>query len=78
MTHDTIGLDPLSRAYEATPVGYDSWMNPEPDQTLEEFQAVVAAAEAWQAMRQIRIVELRQKLCGGRALIDGIRFRRLR
>ena len=73
-----MGLEPLSKAYEATPVGYDNWMNPDPDQTLEEFQVVVAAAEAWQAMRQIKILEVRQKLCSGRRLIDRVRFRRLR
>ncbi len=73
-----MGLEPLSKAYEATPVGYDNWMNPDPDQSLEEFQILVAAAEAWQAMRQIRILELRQKLCCGRPVIDGVRFQRLR
>jgi hypothetical protein len=73
-----MGIEPLTKAYEATPVGLDSWVKHEPGAPLEEFQVVVAAAEAWQAVRHIAIVELRHEVRSGRALINALRFRRLR
>ena len=41
---------PFVEAYEATPVGYDNWVIPEP--SLEDFQIVVGAVNAWQAIRR--------------------------
>ena len=53
-------------------------MNPDPEQTLEDFQAAVAAAEAWQAIGHMEILEMRQESRGGRALVNAVKFRRLR
>ena len=70
--------EPLARAYISAGMGGDVWMRPDPGQTLEAFQAVVAAAEAWEAIERIRILEIREENQTGRRLIDAVRFRRLR
>jgi hypothetical protein len=53
-------------------------MRPDPDQTLEDFQEAVAAAEAWEAIEHIEILEISEDRWTGRRLIDAVRFRRLR
>jgi len=53
-------------------------MRPDPDQTLENFQEAVAAAEAWEAVQHIEILEISEERWTGRRLIDAVRFRRLR
>lgn len=73
-----MGMEALSRAYISASVGADVWMRPEPTQTLEDFQAAVAAAEAWEVVHQIKILEIREENQSGRRLIDAVRFRRLR
>ena len=73
-----MGLEPLSKTYEATPVGFDSWMSPHPGQSLTDFQLTVAAAEAWEVVRHIKILEIREEFCCGRRLISAVRFERLR
>ena len=54
-----MGTEALSRAYILASVGADIWMRPDATQTLEDFQAVVAAAEAWEGARYIKILEIR-------------------
>jgi hypothetical protein len=71
-------LEPLTRSYEATPIGWDNWVRPDPGQTLEEFQLIVATAEAWEVMRNIRILEIREDNYTGRRFINAVRFQRLR
>jgi hypothetical protein len=51
---------------------------PDGKQSLEDFQAVVAAAEAWEVIGQIKIIEIREENRTGRRLIDAVRIRRLR
>jgi hypothetical protein len=73
-----MGMEVLSRAYIGAPVGADVWMRPEPGQTLDDFQMAVAAAEAWEAISHIEILEITEERWTGRRLIDALRFRRLR
>jgi hypothetical protein len=71
-------MEALARAYTTATVGCDAWIRPEPMQTLEDFQAVVAAAEAWEAVRHIKILEIVEEKVTGRRLIHALRFRRLK
>lgn len=72
-------LGTLAQTYDDTPVGYDNWVTPEPDQSLEDFQTVVNAAEAWQAIRQIEIIESRRTISSqGYSLVKAFKFQRLR
>jgi hypothetical protein len=73
-----MGLEPLVKAYEATPVGSDTWMSCDPAQSVLDFQLVVAAAEAWEFIRQIRILEIREESSCDTKLISAVRFQRLR
>ena len=73
-----MGAVALSRAYISVDVGDDVWMRPDPDQTLDDFQEAVAAAEAWEAIDHIEILEISEDRWTGRRLIDAVRFRRLR
>ena len=50
----------------------------DPYQTLEDFQLTVAAAEAWEAIEHIEILEISEDRWTGRRLVDAVRFRRLR
>jgi hypothetical protein len=67
----------LKLAYHRTPVGADAWMRPFGQQTLDDFQLAVAAAEAWEFLGLIRIEEIHEEAQTGRRLIDGVRIRRL-
>ena len=73
-----MGAVALSRAYISVDVGDDVWMRPDRDQTLDDFQEAVAAAEAWEAIEHIQILEISEDRWTGRRLIDAVRFRRLR
>jgi len=73
-----MGTETFCRAYVSAPVGADAWLRPDGTQTLEDFQAVVAAAEAWEAVQHIKILEICEESHTGRKLIDALRFRRLR
>jgi hypothetical protein len=72
-----MGTEALSRAYISAPVGDDVWVRPDPYQTLEDFQLIVAAAKAWEAIKHIEILEISVDRWTGR-LVDAVRFRRLR
>lgn len=71
-------LRSLARAYGATPVGHDDWVIPDREQTLEDFEIVVAVAEAFHATRHIEILDLRPVTRRGRSYIRAIKFQRLR
>jgi hypothetical protein len=73
-----MSTETLSRAYVSTAVGADVWMRPEPGETLHDFQMAVAAAEAWEAVDHIEILEISEDRWTGRRLIDAVKFRRLR
>lgn len=73
-----MGTEALSRAYISAPVGEEAWVRPDPYQTLEDFQLTVAAAEAWEAIEHIEILEISEDRWTGRRLVDAVRFRRLR
>jgi hypothetical protein len=73
-----VSLELLWQAYSRTPIGEDAWVLPDGKYTLQAFQAVVAAAEAWEGMRYIEIVEIHKENHTGRRLIDAVRFRRLK
>jgi hypothetical protein len=73
-----MGTEVLARAYISAPVGDDVWVRPGPDQTLEDFQLIVAAAQAWEAIKHIEILEITEYPWTGGRLIDALRFRRLR
>ena len=45
---------------------------------VEEFQLAVAAAEAWELLRFIEILEIREEGLTGRRLIEAIHFRHLK
>ena len=68
----------LANAYSQTPVGQDAWVLPSARGTLDDFQVVVAAAEAWEMVRHIQILEIREDRHTGRRLINALRFRRLK
>jgi hypothetical protein len=70
-------LEPLSKLYEATPIGGDTWLTYDGSSPLLDFQLVIAAAEAWEAVRHIEILEIRGDR-RDRRLIRAVRFRRLR
>jgi hypothetical protein len=73
-----VSLELLWQAYSRTPIGEDAWVLPNGKYPLQAFQAVVAAAEAWEVMRYIEIVEIHEENHTGRRLIDAVRFRRLK
>jgi hypothetical protein len=73
-----MGLEVLSKTYIWTRVGEEGWLRPDASQTLDDFQSVVAAAEAWESLRQIQILEIHEETHTGRRLIDAVRFRRLK
>jgi hypothetical protein len=62
-----MGVQALSKAYQATSIGDEVWVNCDPDETLDDFRIVVAAVEALQAVNHITILEMRQELWCGRA-----------
>jgi hypothetical protein len=73
-----VKLEPLAKAYEATPVGSDTWMSCDPADSLLDFQLVVATAEAWEVIRHIKILEIREEFSCDTKLISAVRFQRLR
>jgi serine/threonine protein kinase HipA of HipAB toxin-antitoxin module len=73
-----VSLQGLLSAYSHIPRGEAAWVLPDDNQSLEDFQATVAAAEAWEVIGQIEIVEIREENRTGRRLVDAVRIRRLR
>jgi hypothetical protein len=73
-----MGVQAFSKAYLDTAVGAETWVDCSPDETLDDFRVVIAAAEALQAVNHISILELRQELWRGRPHISALRFRRRR
>lgn len=73
-----MAIQGFSNAYLATDVGAEAWIRCDPDETLEDFRVVFAAAEALQAVDRITILELRQELWRGRPYVSAVRFRRRR
>jgi hypothetical protein len=73
-----MSLPLLLSTYRRTPIGEADWVLPVAKQSLEEFQIVVAAAEAWEFIGHIEIVEIREENRTGRRLIDAMLIRRLR
>jgi hypothetical protein len=72
-----MGLEPLAKAYEDTPVGSETWMTCDPARSVLDFQLVVAAAEAWEFIRHIKILEVREEFSCDTKLISAVRFQRL-
>jgi hypothetical protein len=73
-----MAIEPFSATYEATPIGWNTWLRPAPAQTLEDFQLAVATAEAWEVIGHINILEIREDNYTGRRLINAVKFQRLR
>jgi hypothetical protein len=73
-----MSLPLLLSTYRRTPIGEAEWVLPDGKQSLEEFQVVVATAEAWEFIGHIKIIEIREENRTGRRLIDAVRIRRLR
>ena len=71
-------LEGVLSAFSRLPRGEATWVLPDGKQTLEDFQATVAAAEAWEVIGQIEILEIREENRTGRRLVDAVRIRRLR
>jgi hypothetical protein len=67
----------LIQAYHCLSVGDDGWMRVGHDD-VRTFQVTVAAAEAWETIGLIRILEIREEARTGRRLIDAVRIRRIR
>jgi hypothetical protein len=73
-----MGIEPLAKAYDGIPVGNDTWMACDPGDSLLDFQLVVAAAQAWESIHHIRILEIREDFACDTRLISAVRFQRLR
>lgn len=69
---------PLLEAYSGVPVGDAQWVLPGKNQSTEDFQASVAAAEAWEFVGKIRIIEIHEENLTGRRLIGGVRIFRVK
>jgi hypothetical protein len=68
----------LAEFLGSTAVGSSQWIHhAETGLSLEEFQAVRALAEKWQAVGRIEILETHREAETRRSLTDAIRFRRL-
>ena len=67
----------LIQAYHCLSIGGDGWMRVGHDD-VRKFQATVAAAEAWEMIGLIQIMEIREEPRTGRRLVDAVRIRRMR
>jgi hypothetical protein len=69
----------LWEVFSDASIGADGWIEHDDSHlTLEQFQAVVRAAEEWESIGLIEIVVKREETGSGYSLIDAIRFRRLK
>jgi hypothetical protein len=63
--------------YQQLRVGADAWIRAGLDE-LRDFQLCVAAAEAWEFIGAIHIIDIREERFSGERLIDAVRIRRLK
>lgn len=72
--------DIMKDAYDQCPIGGTKIVSPDPSRghTLEEFQAVVSAANYLQEQGLVFIKNLHRETQSGDALVDIITFKRIR
>jgi hypothetical protein len=72
------GHDLIAEAYGRLPIGGEGCVRAEDSKSLEDFQAAFVAAEEWQSMGLIQIVDSQEEDSTDGSLIHPIRFRRLK
>ena len=63
--------------YEHLRIGADGWIRAGLEE-LRDFQLCVAAAEAWEFIGAIHILDIREERISGERLIDAVRIRRVK